>query len=83
MTRTLARQAILKRNDAQTEGIKGARDARFATLYAARAASTEWRPQSEVNVLLTVNANKERSNIDNLLADPAASDPGEVSASYM
>lgn len=48
------------------------RGARFAAFYAAWATTTEWRPQSKINVLLAIHADKERSNVHDLLADPAA-----------
>lgn len=54
------------------EGPEGERGVRFAAFYTPRATTTERRPQSEVNVLLAFHTDEERSNVDHLLADPAA-----------
>lgn len=55
------------------------RGARFAAFYTPRAATTEWRPERKVNVLLAIHTDEERSNIYNLLANPAANTPGDMS----
>lgn len=41
------------------------------SLYAARATTTVWRAEREVNVLLAVQPHHERWDVHNLLAHPA------------